>query len=81
MQIVKVKYFKPNFNAYAGMSYAYKTELPLEVGDKVIAPTAKETQQRALVVEVNLPAETISPEWEDKVRFITEYDTEEACVR
>ena len=81
MQIVKVKYFKPNLNAYAGMSYAYKTELPLVAGDKVIAPTAKETQQKALVVEVNLPAETISPEWEDKVRFITEYDIEEMCVR
>ena len=48
---VKVQYYKSG-GFYAGGKYAYTTRLPLEIGDKVIAPTAKEDRQRAIVTEV-----------------------------
>ena len=45
---VKVMYLKEN-GYYSGGGYAYSTKLPLVQGDLVIAPTAKNPRQRALV--------------------------------
>lgn len=67
MKFVKVKYRKGG-GIYFGGEYAYQTELPLEVGDKVIAPTVNEPRQRAIVTAVNVP----SPKFQ--CREITEYD-------
>ena len=76
MQIVKVQYFKPHYDGYAGVAYSYRTDLPLKVGDKVIAPTAKDPNQRAIVVQVGLPESVIDPAWADRVQTITKYDRE-----
>lgn len=66
---VKVMYLKDS-GYYSGRSYAYSTNLPLVQGDLVIAPTAKNDRQRALVNEVNVPAPPFA------CREITEYDAE-----
>lgn len=39
----------------AGRAYTYETDLPLKPLDKVIAPTAKNPEQRAMVVDIDLP--------------------------
>lgn len=66
---VKVMYLKEN-GYYSGCGYAYSTKLPLVQGDLVIAPTAKNPRQRALVKEINLPKPAFV------CREITEYDPE-----
>lgn len=77
MQIVKVQYYKGEINGYMGREYTYRTDLPLKEGDRVIAPTAKDPVQRAIVTQVNLPESTIDPSWAERVRTITRYDTGE----
>lgn len=66
---VKVQYYKGN-GIYGGAAYTYETKLALEQTDKVIAPTAKEPRQRAIVTLCGV----------DKPAFackeITEYDPE-----
>lgn len=52
---VSVCYYKEEFDAYGGRDYSYTTELPLNVGDKVIAPTVKNPEQRAMVTAVDIP--------------------------
>lgn len=52
---VKVCYWNEAYDGYSGRDYAYTTSLPLKVGDKVIAPTAKNAEQRAMVTAVDLP--------------------------
>lgn len=71
--VCRVKYYHEDINAYAGASYTYISDLPLTELDKVIAPTYK-GDAKAIVVEVDLPAEAISPAWADRVQTITEYD-------
>lgn len=66
---VKVKYYKGG-GAYYGGEYCYETSLPLEAGDQVIAPTAREERQRAIVTAVN----AAKPPFPCKT--ITEYDPE-----
>lgn len=78
MQIVKVCYLKTEANAYAGRAYTYRTTLPLKAGDKVLAPTDKDPAQKALVIQVGLPESVIDPAWADRVKTITQYDTEVA---
>lgn len=70
---VRVKYHKGG-GAYAGPAYTYTTEMPLEVGDQVIAPTAKDYRVRALVTEIDAP-EPMFP-----CKAITEYDPEGSVV-
>ena len=65
---VTVRYYKPLIGAYAGNDYTYETQMALVRGDKVIAPTAKEPRNRAIVTAVNVEA----PEFACKE--ITEYD-------
>lgn len=40
---------------FSTKSYTYHTELPVKLGDHVIAPTPKNQLQEAIVVGVNLP--------------------------
>ena len=70
---VNVQYYK-GAGFYSGRPYVYRTELPLEVGDKVIAPTAKEPRQRAIVTEVQVAAPVF------ECREITEYDPDDGIV-
>lgn len=74
--ICKIIYYDPAANAYSSRRYTYKTDLPLKVNDKVIAPTSKGERNRALVMEVNLPDTVIDMQWADRVLSITEYDPE-----
>lgn len=69
---VKVMYYKDESNGYGGREYTYTTLLALKEGDKVIAPTAKEPRQKALVTEINVPVEEIDEAWRDKLKEITE---------
>lgn len=69
---VSVKYWKSGF--YGGSEYAYKTALPLAPNDKVIAPTAKEPRQRAIVTKINVAAPSFP------CKEITEYDPEMEVV-
>ena len=67
---VGVKYYK-SFGGYGGRDYVYETELPLAVGDLVIAPTVNEPRQKAMVTAVDLPRPAF------QCREITEYDLSE----
>lgn len=71
--IVKVKYYKGHgFYSVSGevKEYAYETDLPLEVGDKVIAPTQSEPRQRAIVSQIRAKKPGFP------LKRITEYDPE-----
>lgn len=70
---VKVQYYKSG-GFYAGGRYAYLTRLPLEIGDKVIAPTAKEERQKAIVTDVCVEPPAFP------CREITEYDPDAEIV-
>lgn len=73
---IKVKYFKPFDEAYGGREYTYKTDLPLNEGDKVIAPTVN-GDMKAIVTAVNVPEGQIDERWADKIRAIDTYDKED----
>lgn len=66
MMFVSVKY-KVAEHQYGEKSYTYQTELPLKLGDKVVANTPKNPMQEALVVGVNMPEPPF------KCKAITEY--------
>jgi hypothetical protein len=70
---IKVQYYKA-FDLYAGRLYTYKTELAVEPGDKVIAPTYNEPKQKAVVREIDVP----EPEF--VCREIMEFDPEGEVV-
>lgn len=76
MMYVTVRYYKPQLSGYAGMAYTYRTSLPLKAGDKVIAPT-KGGDNRAIVLETDVPENSIAPYLLLILREITQYDTEE----
>ena len=71
---VSIMYYKTPANVYAGKEYTYETDLPLQIGDKVITPTAKEPRQRGIVTMLNVA----QPGFD--CRKITEYDLDEAPV-
>lgn len=79
MMYVTVLYYKPQLSGYAGMSYHYRTSLPLKAGDKVIAPT-KGGDNRAIVLETDVSENSIAPHIMPLLREITQYDTEEEKV-
>lgn len=70
--IVNVELRKTGDNEYGGREYSYVTELPLSVGDIVIAPTFKGPSY-ARVSRVNLDPESIDPAWRDRLREICDY--------
>lgn len=76
MMLVNIRYFKPANNAYAGNAFSYRTSLPLQVGDKVMAPT-KGGDKRAMVVEINVPESRVDERIMPLLKEITEYDTGE----
>lgn len=76
MMYVTVRYYKPQLSGYAGMAYTYHTGLPLKAGDKVIAPT-KGGDNRAIVLDADIPESSIAPHILPLLREITQYDTEE----
>lgn len=49
---VAIKYYKGGF--YGGREYTYETNLPLNVGDKVITPTVSDPEQRGIVTAINV---------------------------
>lgn len=51
---VGVRFFQPDIDAYAGGTYIYETDLPLVYGDKVIVPTQKAAENKAIVVYTQL---------------------------
>lgn len=54
---VSVKYHNQLSNAYTSSPFTYTTDLPLKVGDLVLAPTAKAPEgSRAIVSAVDIPA-------------------------
>lgn len=73
--IVKVKYYDEQIDGYGGHEYTYRTSLPVLPYMKVIAPTYK-GDNKALVTQIDLPESTIKREWADRVRWITELDTD-----
>lgn len=76
--IVEVKFFREKSQAYVGRGYSYDTEMPLKVGDRVIAPAAG-GKNRAIVTAVDVPAENINPGY-FPLKQIAEYDTPEVTV-
>lgn len=76
MMYVTVRYYKPQLSGYAGMAYTYRTGLPLKAGDKVIAPT-KGGDNRAIVLDADIPESSIASYLLPLLREITHYDTEE----
>ena len=73
--LVKVIYKNDLVGGFTGRAYTYKTELPLNEGDIVLAPVANEDElKRALVVETDVPETEIDPSWADRVKSITQYD-------
>ena len=74
--LVNIRYYKPLHKAYAGNSFTYRTGLPLNVGDKVMAPT-KGGDKRAMVVEINVPESRVDERIMPLLKEITAYDTGE----
>lgn len=62
---------------YGGAEYAFKTDLPLEIGSKVLVPSGVYNEpKRALVVDVNVDPETIDPKILEILKTIDKYDPE-----
>lgn len=71
--IVSVIYYDDKLKGYGGREYTYRTELPLQVFQKVFAPTI-DGVKKALVVDIDLPESVIDPAWADRVKEIKEID-------
>ena len=71
--IVTVLYYDEMAHGYGGNEYTYRTELPLQPFQKVLAPTQK-GDKKAIVMNVNLPESVIDPAWADRVKVIKELD-------
>lgn len=74
--LVNIRYYKPLRKAYAGNAFTYRTSLPLNVGDKVMAPT-QGGDKRAMVVEINVPESRVDERIMPLLKEITAYDTGE----
>lgn len=73
--LVNVRYYKPKLNGYCGNAFTYRTKLPLVPGNKVIAPT-QGGDQRALVVEADVPESRVDMRILPLLKEITRFDTE-----
>lgn len=75
--IVKAIYYKPLQKGYSGRAYTFRTNLlPLQPGDHVLVPGSEADEKPAMITEVNLPESVIDPAWADRVKWITQMDTE-----
>lgn len=68
--ICKVKFLKPEIKGFAGKEYAYLSQLDLRVNDVVVAPTARNPIQAAVVVETDCRKESISLSWLANLKYI-----------
>lgn len=73
--LVNVRYYKPKLNGYCGNCFTYRTKLPLVPGNKVLAPT-QGGDQRALVVEADVPESRVDMRILPLLKEITRFDTE-----
>ena len=71
--LVSVLYYNTKISGYAGREYIYKTELPIKLFQKVIAPVP-DGKKKALVVDINLPESSVDSTWANKIQEITEID-------
>lgn len=70
---VSVKYHNQLSNAYTSSPFTYTTQMPLKIGDVVLAPTVKAPEgSRAIVTAIDVPA----PKF--KCKEITRYWNPEA---
>lgn len=74
--IVKAMYYKPGQKGYSGRAYTFRTNLLLHPGDHVLVPGSEADEKPAMITEVNLPESVIDPAWADRVKWITQMDTE-----
>ena len=74
--LVNIRYYKPLHRAYAGNTFTYRANLPLNVGDKVMAPT-QGGDKRAMVAEINVPESRVDERIMPLLKEITAYDTGE----
>ena len=74
--IVKAMYYKPGQKGYSGRAYTFRTNLLLHPGDHVLVPGSEADEKAAMITEVNLPESVIDPAWADRVKWITQMDTE-----
>lgn len=74
--LVRVKYFKDDIKGYAGREYTFRTELPLQPFQKVLVPSNDVELKKALVVEIDVPESEIDPAWANRIKTITQIDTE-----
>lgn len=70
--IVNVLLRKSSENEYGGREYSYRTDLRVQKGDVVIAPTVNGLNY-AKVTRVNVPESEIDPRWRDKLREIVDF--------
>ena len=77
---VKVQFYKPRNNGYGGMAYTYRSDIDLAPGDKVICPTANDPEQRAMVVETNVPEPDPSQDWVKRIRSVLRKEDDHAGV-
>lgn len=66
---VEVQY-KRKGGEYSGQVYTYACAIPVNVGEIVLAPTAR-GDTPAKVVSVSIPYEEINPKYRDSLRTIT----------
>ncbi len=69
MRLVSVKY-KNDSQKYAGKTYTYFCDLPVEVGDIVMAPTSR-GEREAMVAELDIPENSIDKAILPKLKVIT----------
>ena len=74
--IVKAMYYKPWQKGYSGRAYTFRTNLLLQPGDHVLVPGSEADEKPAMITEVNLPESVIDSAWADRVKWITQMDTE-----
>ena len=75
--IVEVLYYDPLINGYAGKRYTYYCNLPVEYGQKVLAPVQEGygiNLKKAVIVATDLPESVIGDSWRSKVKTITQLD-------
>ena len=72
---VQVQLRKSGESEYGGRPYTYKTELPLEPGDVVIAPTVSGLNY-GKVLAVNMPYDSLDPAWRDRLKEIVDFATQ-----
>ena len=69
---VKIKYYRPEENAYMGKEYIYQTSLPASVGDIVMCPTYK-GPSKGIIARLNVSAAEIDEKLKAQIKEITEF--------